>query len=411
MLKLAGKGGDGIGTLGLKPLADGAFEMVVVDTLHAAEDQAPRKAGMGGAAYTRHCLEAIVLQRGGLWPPETIETAMDLLEKIDNGKIAQARFEVWIYADGPTGLTRSATEPFAVQPGTSLQPHEFPAKLLDWPGLLARAAVRCDDELSRRSLLNPWDDRHAATLAEFRAGRSDAGRLLTALLARQALIERRFVRDSAHADSFDAGRYLDLIGLRYQRALCQLDLAGESALTTPDPIEMGRTILLLAAVGRLGEARELGQRLALLIENEPFVPAIPMIGLAWAMGRPELLMARAHGKGGAEVRAVARGFFVALAQGDADACRKAIVAVLDSRQRQIASFSDRHVTDFDDDLSWAVPYDGAAMVWIARAAGLEVAPIQHPAFDLPTGRFPDLRGAQMGLQGLQATLADTLRGR
>ena len=409
MLKLAGKGGDGLGALGLKPLADGRFDMVVVDTVHVSGGQDARKAGMGGACYTRHCLEAIVLERGGLWPPETVETAMNLLERIDDGKINQARFEVWAYADGPNGPARSTVGPFDAHPDTALQAHEFPAKPLDWPSLLAGSAAQCEDEMSRGSLRDLWEVRHAKTLAEFQAGNSGFGRLLTALLARQALTERLFIRDSARDDRFDAGRYLDLIGVRYLRTLCQLDLAGDQALMQPDPIEVGRTILLLAAVGRLNEARELGQRLAPLLAQPAFVPTVPLIGLAWATGRPEILTESRTGKGGAEVRAAAKSFFAALAQADADTCRQAIVAVLDSRRRQIASFSDRHVTDFDDDLSWAVPYEGAAMIWIARVAGIEIAPVDHPAFALATGRFPDLRAAQLGLQALHVVVAERLR--
>ncbi|MFC4254741.1 hypothetical protein GRI97_04845 [Altererythrobacter xixiisoli] len=100
MLKLSGSSGDGIGALGIKRQAYGPFEIAVIDTLLVQEPQPLRKTGLGGKAYARHGLEAIVLERGGLWAPETMTASLDLLERIDNGDVTSHRFEVWLDVPG-----------------------------------------------------------------------------------------------------------------------------------------------------------------------------------------------------------------------------------------------------------------------------------------------------------------------
>ncbi|AUH65253.1 hypothetical protein [Paracoccus zhejiangensis] len=397
MLKLSGQNGDGIGALGLKPHADGTYEIAVVDTVMSDEEQALRKAGLGGARYLRHCLEAIVLERGGLWPPEVLDTSLDLLELIDGGRISTERYEVWSYGETAGDLTRQEIRAFTSSSASPLQKHEFPEKHIDFDALLSRMAGRYEDELGRASLRHLWIDRYRSTLKEYVLHKAGPGPLLAALLTRQALAERNFVINSARTGQFDAGNYLELVSLRYVRTLCQFELSKGSMLRRPDLIEVGRTILLLAAVGLLQEARELGTRAVSGEIEKPFLPALSRLALAWASGRLDLMIDLGRPDFKPHTDELARGFLDSLSAKDVEGCAAAVAGILAARNHQLASFSDDYVTDFDDDLSWSVPYDAGALLRIAAAHGLVIGrgAIDHGALDLPTATFPDLQSDQL----------------
>lgn len=408
MLKLSGKAGDGIGALGLKTLASGRYEIAVIDTVLADEPQLLRKAGLGGCAYTRHCLEAIVLERGGLWPPETVETSLDLLERIDDDKIEAQRFETWTYGDVGGTLSRQAVGAFEARSGTRLQQHAFPEKTITYPAELSRQVERFSDELGRASLQNPWRQRYAETLAEFAAGRAGTGVLLCALLTRQAIAERNLIVESAGTGAFATEAGLELISLRYVRALCQIEISADQPLLRPDLIELGRTILLLVAIGHFHEAQELGMRVAQFVEENPFIPTVPLFGLAWAIGRNDLISADRPSYGTGLPQAF-HDFYAAMAASDAVGCGKAIHTVADARRFQIASFSDAYVTDFDDDISWCLPYEAAAMQKLAKRTGIILDAIDHPIMELPTAIFPDLSDLPLRHTELHGLLVKKLR--
>lgn len=392
MFKLSGKSGDGIGAFGLKTHPDGSAEIAVIDSVMSDEPPLPRKAGLGGPAYTRHCLEAIVLERGMLWPPETVETALDLLDRIDGGGVSAARYETWIYAGDDSSVTRQSVRPFEPQPGTALQRRKFPEKEVDYDALLQGQAQRAEDELNRASLRGPWHERYATTLADFAKGRVATGQLLSSLLTRQAVAERSFLVNSVNSGTFDSDGFMELVSLRYVRALCQFELAANDPLRQPDLIELGRTILLLMATGHMNEARELAHRASARLGDEIFMPIVPLLGFACMLDRPDLIMDRPHGDFGTGLAAAAADYFRAIAAQNGAEVAQATAAIVDARRYQIASFSDEYVTDFDDDLSFAVPYEAAALCNFALSRGTEPSLVDHPAMRLPTGQFPDLSG-------------------
>lgn len=406
MQKLQGKSGDGLGALGLKPRSDGTYELVSVDTV--IRDEAPflRKAGMGGARYLRHCLESVVLERGGLWMPETVETALDILEKLDGGLVSKADFETWVYVADGDKVDRQAVKANLPEPQTRLQHRKFIEKDIHWASLFQQTADQAAEEIGRASLRPLWVDRYVKTFDQYRENDATDGALLCALLTRQAQTEREFLRDTAKDGAFAVEPFLTMIGARYVRTLCQFDLSAADQKSTnplaPDLTEVGRTILLLCAAGRVPEAMELGARAAPNIAKDTlFVPVIPRFGLAVASGQDDLLDTDEQDFGTTlrtdcqTVLAYLRG------AGDVD-ISTTLGLIIDGRMRQMGGFSDEYHIDFDDGLSWGMPYEASAIFGLCQHFGRAVPKTDHLALSLPTAQVPDLRNARMPYQDIYA---------
>lgn len=410
MQKFQGKSGDGLGALGLKQAPDGTYALISVDTV--IRDEAPflRKAGMGGARYMRHCLESVVLERGGLWMPETIENALDILEKIDGGLVTEAKFESWVYVADGDKVDRQSIKPNVPLANAALQHRKFIEKDINWPALLQQTADQANEEIERDSLRVLWVDRYADTLGKYRQNAATDGQLLCALLTRQAYEERMFLHETVQTGEFATEPFLKMIGARYIRALCQFDLSAADQKTTnplaPDLTEIGRTILLLCAAGRVPEAMELGARAAPYINPETlFVPIVPRLALALASNQDTLLETEEHDFGSA-LRANCQAALQHL-RGSADVDISTILGqIIDGRMRQMGSFSDEYHIDFDDGLSWAMPYEACAITALCQHFKRAVPVSDHTAMTLPTAVVPDLRSARMPYQDTYAVFLE-----
>ncbi len=411
MQKLQGDSGDGIGALGLKKRDDGRFDLMMVDTVMQGEAPFLRKAGMGGARYTRHCLESIVLERGGLWMPETVSTSFDILEKIDAGHVAQATFETWTYVADGDAVRRQSVRASTPMADAALQHRKFIEKDIDWPALMEQTAAQAAEELEHASLKDLWVTRYASALDDYLATGMDQGRMLCALLARQAVAERIFLRETAASGAFNTQHYLTMIGARYVRTLCLLDLCakgnGDDMLRMPDLTEAGRTILLLAAAGRIPEASELGVRLlSHLGETTPFVPMVPLFALAWATGRDDMMANPERDGFGTTLQDDLRRVLAHIRGEDHDP-DTVVARIIDARMRQMGGFSDEYHIDYDDGLSWAMPYEAMAIRQICAFTKRPVPSPDHPALALPTAQIPDLQGQQLPFQDIYARFLET----
>ena len=402
MQKLQGEAGDGIGALGLKERDDGSYELVSVETVLKDEPPFLRKSGMGGARYLRHCLEAVVLQRGGRWMPETMADALDILEKLDGGRIPEARFERWIYIQAGNDLKRVAVVPSVPDPDSPTQHRKFVEKDVVWPDLLALVAAQAADELSRPSLMEIWIDRYRSVIEAYPEQVADDGRFLCALLTRQAETERRFLVETAETGSFATSPYLSMAAARYIRSLCLFDLSERDESfgnpLAPDPSETARTMLLLCAIGRVPEAMELGSRIDRYIDpGTLFVPVLQRFALSICTGRDTLLDIEAP-EFGTTLRRDCRTVLDYLKGRDATDIGEAIARIIDARRRQMGSFSDEYHLDFDDELSMGMPYEACAILGLSDYFGRAVPAVDHPAMSLPTAQAPDLRSARLPLQ-------------
>lgn len=410
MQKFQGKSGDGLGALGLKQKPDGTFALISVDTVIRGEAPFLRKAGMGGARYMRHCLESVVLERGGLWMPETIENALDILEKIDGGLVTEAKFENWVYVADGDKVDRQSIQPNLPEKNTALQHRKFIEKDINWPGLFQQTADQAAEETGRPLLRALWVDRYANTLEAYRQNAATDGQLLCAFLTRQAYEERVFLKQTSDEGAFAVEPFLKMIGARYTRALCQFDLSAADQNTTnplaPDLSEIGRTILLLCAAGRVPEAMELGARAVPYINAETlFVPIVPRLALAIAADQDALLNADEHdfGSGLSENCQAVLGH---LRGADGIDISTAVGQIIDGRMRQMGGFSDEYHIDFDDGLSWGMPYEASAIIALCQHFKRAVPVLTHPAMTLPCAAVPDLRAARMPYQDVYAAFLE-----
>lgn len=402
MQKFQGKSGDGIGALGLKQTEDGKYELVSVETVIRDEPPFLRKSGMGGARYLRHCLEAVVLQRGGLWMPETMENALGILEKLDGGRISDARFETWVYVQDGQGVKRVTIADSNPEPDCPLQARNFTDKDITWPALLTQVANQSAEELSRPSLKPIWIDRYARVIEHYPETGADDGRFLSALLTRQAVAQRRFLVETAQTGEFAVQPFLSMLAARYVRALCQFELsAGNKTFTNPlapDPTEVARTMLLLCAAGRVPEAMELGARIDAYIKPETlFVPVAMRFALSVCTNRDELLDLDAPTFGTTLLQDT-RQVIGYLRGQDRTGPGDAINRIIHARSRQMGSYSDEYHLDFDDELSMGMPYEACAILEMCRYFRRDVPVVDHPMLALPTARVPDLSGVKLPLQ-------------
>ena len=402
MEKFQGNSGDGLGALGLKLRDDKLFDLISVDTEMRGEAPFLRKAGMGGARYMRHCLESSVLERGGLWMPETVEKALDVLEKLDGGQVAKTTFETWVYVEDGDAVKRQATKPNLPLKGAALQHRKFVEKDIDWAGLFTQTADQAQEERDRDSLKPAWQDRYAKTLADYATGAANDGQMLCALLTKQAVSERSFLSQTAQTGEFATDAFLSMISARYVRTLCLCDLSAADPSVTnplaPDLTEVGRTILLLASAGRMSEVMELGTRIAPYIDPETlFVPVVPRMGLAFATQRDDLLDTDEQ-TFGTTLLEDARGILAYVRGEDAGDISALTHQMIDGRKRQIGNYSDEYHIDFDDGLSHAMPYEACAIIGLCNYYMRDAPSRNHPALGLPSAQVPDLSTAQLSFQ-------------
>ena len=268
------------------------------------------------------------------------------------------------------------------------------------------SSAQSDLESEAFSLL--WEAQPALFLREYCAGKSSRGAFLTGLLGRQAWLERRFLIALAEGDAAAWPLFHEMVAARYIRTLCLLHRCARTEwkqeILWPEISELGRTILLLSCCGWLKEAGELAHRARhmILSHQNQFVPLIPWFGIVWGTQNPDVLghgaVDKFHQPTLKDVEWVLRNW-----QGDdLDGLAERLARIADRRRWMMGQFDDEYHIDFDDGLSWTVPYEVGAVLSARRAKGLPVPDVDHPIFALPTAGFELASGPVTHYQDLYA---------
>jgi hypothetical protein len=407
MFSFTGTSGSGIAAVGTRPRADGLHDLAAIDTVVDGDPLLPRKAGMGGPRYLRHCLEVALLGRGGLWLPETMQQASDVLTLIDGGGIGEARILSAVYVTDGDSARHDRDQAWTARPDVPFQTRRIPERTHDWAALLTRLGHAATDELGRPSLVALWVDGPAAVLAQVARGdETAAARALVALVAIRARAERAFLAQTASGAEADARSFHTLLSARVVRAACLL--AASSAgphpeLRVPELTELGRTILLAVAAGWLPEARELGFRVRpwLQARGADFVPPVARLALAWASGLDLPFDPARDTVSGTTAEADCAALLASFADSTI-AIEGPLLRLLEARRRLYAGFDDVLHTDFDEDLMTIIPVEVLAMSRLRGVATPGGMSIDHPLMDLPTARLPDLSAVRPDFSGVQA---------
>lgn len=393
-MKLRGKTGDGISSLGVKPLDNGLFELKAVNVIVEGEPRSARKAGMGGPRYVRACAEAAVLFRGGKWLPEAVSRAPQFLRIVDSGMVAKAEFVEWRYMETPDGEVSQIGSAFwGADKLASFEHRRYPEKDIDWRSLFELERERSAEEAAYRDLKNAWVSYAKEELTNYVAGKGTTGGAVSALLAKQAVLERFFLTSITNDEESAWPLFHELVAARYIRTLCLLHRCEktrwEQEILWPDITELGRTILLLFCCGWLKEANELAHRAKhmILSHQNQFVPLVPWFGIVWGTQNAEILakgaVSKFHHPTYEDVAWVLRNW----KGDDLSGLAERLARIADRRRRMMGQFDDDYHIDFDDGFSWTVPYEVGAVLMARMTQGLPVPEIDHPIFSLPTAKF------------------------
>lgn len=384
----------GLTALVIENRPGGAIFLKPVVTEIVGEPPYPRRAGMGGVRYLRHCLESAAVDRSGRWPAGMIQRSLELLQRIDGatGWIVEA--EVRSYrAVSETEVVPAGRREWIADPEMAFVEDALPDESRDYAAILQELAALARSDLSNEAFIHLWRHQPEQELKAWRAGRGDAGRVLTALLGRQAWLERRFLVAVAQDEPEAWTLFHEMVSVRYVRTLCLLHRAAvtdwREPLLWPDITELGRNALLLCCCGWLHEAQEIWHRSSAMLHSDQrrFVPLASWFGSAFAGQTPDLLAEGAVEKFDEPGYATAQRLLAGWREPDPSGLAADLASFADRRRWRLGQFDDEYHLDFDDSLSWVVPYEAGAVIMARARLGLATGRPDHALFDLPTARF------------------------
>ncbi len=384
----------GLTALVIEDRPAGAIFLKPVVTEIVGEPAYPRRAGMGGVRYLRHCLESAAVDRSGRWPAGMIQRALELLQRIDGATGWTVEAEVRAYrALSETEVVPAGRREWIADPGMAFVEDALPDEPRDYATMLQELAALARSDLANDAFIHLWRDQPEQELKAWRAGRGDPGRVLTALLGRQAWLERRFlvtvVRDAPEAWPL----FHEMVSVRYVRTLCLLHRAAAAGwrepLLWPEITELGRSALLLCCCGWLDEAHEIVHRSSTMLRSAQnrFVPLMSWFGSAFAGRSPAMLAEGAVEKFDEAGYAAAQRILTGWRAPDPTGLAADLASFADRRRWRLGQFDDEYHLDFDDGLSWALPYEAGAVTMARAKLGLTPLTVEHPLFDLPSARF------------------------
>lgn len=368
-----------------------------------------RREGMGGARYLRHCLESAGTDAGGSWPAGVIQRSLELLVRIDDASTWTVEPEIRDYrALSDTEVRPAGERPWKPDAALPFSDGEIETCKRDYPGLLSERAEFARADLHSQAFSYLWREVPEREFAAYRAGFGGSGKVLTALLAHQAWLERRFL--AACADTPEqAGPVLhELVSARYIRTLCLVHRCERTAwnqpVLWPEITEFGRTILMLYCCGWKQEAAELSQRARPMLHSRQnqFVPLVPWFGCVWCTQDTDALALGAVSKFHQRTYHDLRWVLGHWRGDDLDGLAERLARIADRRRWAMGQFDDEYHVDFDDGFSWTVPYEVGAVLSARKRLGLPVPKIEHPLFDLPTAEFPLADGPVTQFQDIYA---------
>ncbi len=399
----------GLTALVIEDRPAGAIYLKPVVTEIVGEPAYPRRAGMGGVRYLRHCLESAAIDRSGRWPAGMIQRALELLQRIDGATGWTVEPEVRSYrALSETEVVAAGRREWVADPEMAFVEDALPDLPRDYGVMLQELAGLARSDLANSAFIHLWHERPEQELKAWRAGQGDAGRVLTALLGRQAWLERRFLDAVARDDPDAWPLFHEMVSARYVRTLCLLHRAAATdwrePLLWPDITELGRTALLLCCCGWLDEAHEIVHRSSTMLHSDQnrFVPLMSWFGIAFA-GRSSEMLAKGPVEkfdepGYAAIQRILTGWKAS----DPSDLAADLVSFADRRSWRLGEFDDEYHLDFDDGLSWALPYEAGAVIMARAKLGLAPLQAEHPLFDLPSARFQPAAGPSSHYQDIYA---------
>lgn len=399
----------GLTALVIEDRPEGAIFLKPVVTEIAGEPPYPRRAGMGGVRYLRHCLESAAVDRSGRWPAGMIQRALELLQRIDGATGWTVEAEIRSYrALSETEVVPAGRREWIADPGMAFVEDVLPDELHDYAAILQELAGLARSDLANDAFIHLWHDQPGQELKAWRAGRGDAGRALTALLGRQAWLERRFLVAIAREEPESWPLFHEMVSARYVRTLCLLHRAEATGwrepLLWPEITELGRSALLLCCCGWLDEAHEIVHRSLPLLRSAQnrFVPLMSWFGSAFAGRSPEMLTEGATEKFDETGYTTAQRILTGWNAPDPSGLAADLASFADRRRWRLGQFDDEYHLDFDDGLSWVLPYEAGAVSMARAKLGLADPRPEHPIFDLPTARFQPAGGPAHHYQDIYA---------
>ena len=400
----------GLTALVIENRPGGAIFLKPVVTEIVGEPPYPRRAGMGGVRYLRHCLESAAIDRSGRWPAGMIQRALELLQRIDGASGWTVEAEIRSYrALSETEVVPAGRREWIADPGMAFVEDTLPDEPRDYAAILQELAALARSDLSNDAFIHLWHDLPEQELKAWRAGRGDTGRVLTALLGRQAWLERRFLVAVAGDEPDDAWPlFHEMVSVRYVRTLCLLHRAAATSwrepLLWPDITELGRSALLLCCCGWLDEAHEILHRSSTMLRSAQnrFVPLMSWFGSAFGRQSPEMLAKAPVEKFDEAGYAAAQRILAGWRTPDPTGLAADLASFAARRSWRLGQFDDEYHLDFDDGLSWALPYEAGAVIVARAKLGLATQRPDHPLFDLPTARFQPADGPIRHYQDIYA---------
>lgn len=399
----------GLTALVIEDRPGGAIFLKPVVTEIVGEPPYPRRAGMGGVRYLRHCLESAAIDRSGRWPAGMIQRALELLQRIDGATGWTVEPEIRSYrAVSDTEVVPAGRREWTADPGMLFAEDALPDEPRDYAAILQELTSLARSDLSNDAFIHLWRHQPEQELKAWRAGRGDAGRVLTALLGRQAWLERRFLvavdRDEEEAWPL----FHEMVSVRYVRTLCLLHRAAVTGwrepLLWPDITELGRTALLLCCCGWQHEAHEIRHRSTVMLRSDQrrFVPLVSWFGSAFAGQSPDILAEGAVEKFDESGYVTAQRLLAGWRESKPAGLAADLASFADRRRWGLGQFDDEYHLDFDDGLSWVLPYEAGAVITARQRLGLGTPQPEHPLFDLPTARFQPADGPSQHYQDIYA---------
>lgn len=399
----------GLTALVIENRPGGVIFLKPVVTEIVGEPPYPRRAGMGGVRYLRHCLKSAAIDRSGRWPAGMIQRSLELLQRIDGATGWTVEAEIRAYrALSDTEVVAAGRREWTADPEMAFVEDVLPDEHRDYAAVLQELAGLARSDLSNDAFIHLWRDQPEQELKAWRAGRGDAGRVLTALLGRQAWLERRFLVAVAQDEPDAWPLFHEMVSVRYVRTLCLLHRAAATdwrePLLWPDITELGRTALLLCCCGWLDEAHEIVHRSSTMLRSAQnrFVPLMSWLGNAFAGRSPDMLAEGPVKKFDEAGYAVAQRILTGWKATDPTDLAADLASFADRRRWRLGQFDDEYHLDFDDGLSWALPYEAGAVIMARVKLGLAIPQPDHPLFDLPTARFQPADGPIQHYQDIYA---------